>query len=1225
VPSTTSAPVRATRPRRVLLLLCVAAGALAVFASPAVAARPHEFTGTFGEHCIAEPCTGAQLLAPTAVAVNEATGDIYVLDKGETGGAHGRVSVFTKEGVFISEFDGSGTLAGEGTAAGGGGQEGEILTGRFETPEAIAVDNSCVLRKLSEPQCKEEDPSNGDVYVADTGKEHRVIDKYSADGKYLGQITAGEQPLQNHGLRGVAVDPNGAVFVYVEQPGIDRFSSATPNVFVGPEVELDPFGSFALEALGFAVDSNDNFYGALFVNGVPRATKWDPSGKVLIEELGAGEPTGVAVEQTIDTSIVDTGKRLTVFSSEGEELERLGEEGGAEHLQAGAGIGVNAIEGFLYAADPLAGPVAIFGPAQPTVPKVEGESFRDVGASEATIAAEINPRSEPSEAPTEYHFQYGRCETLTTCSSSGYEALIPVPDRQIAPDFEVHEVQAALAGLQSNTTYHFRAIARNAHGEGQAGAEITFTTQGIGGELLLPDNRGWELVSPPDKAGALITSLGSDGVVQAAAGGHALTYLANAPTEPGPQGNSNEVQVLSRREAGSWSSRDIAIPHSSATGKSGLLDGPEYKFFDSELTESVVQPFGEFTPGLSAEATESTAFLHNLADGCGPACYRPLVTGKTGFANVPPGTAFGEEELCKPVAGRLANLVCGPEFLGATADLSHVVLLAKNNAAPIPGSEPLEGLYEWTAGGLAPVNVLPGQHVQSGEAGLGLRIETAPSVAARGAISSDGNRIAWSTSEALYLRDMALEESVQLDAADCGSCEAGEGRFQFASADGSRVFFNDLHRLREDSGESTKGGTNTGDLYECRVSRAAGELSCELTDLTPANGPESAEVQGSVLGASADGTNIYFVAKGVLSEAQNADRQKAQSGRPNLYLRRDGLTQFIATLSAADENDWSERLVSQPTRVSGDGRYLAFMSHLPLTGYDNRDRVSGQPVAEVYLYDAETKRLACASCEPSGARPVGYADPLEIIPGLVAASVPGWTGMTAGTPRSRHQPRYLSDSGRLFFNSVGAFVPQDANGTQDVYQYEPPHVGDCEESSETYSARSGGCVSLISSGTSARESAFMDASESGDDVFFLTSARLSKLDVDSSRDVYDAHVCSTASPCITYTPTGTAGCTGETSCRAPSPPEPSVFGAPASVTFEGRGNPKPAGPAPPKPRTAVEIRAEHLKHALKACKKRINKHRRHECEKHARLRYGPAKAAKKTRHNSDINNKRRTS
>ena len=59
----------------------------------------------------------------------------------------------------------------------------------------------------------------------------------------------------------------------------------------------------------------------------------------------------------------------------------------------------------------------------------------------------------------------------------------------------------------------------------------------------------------------------------------------------------------------------------------------------------------------------------------------------------------------------------------------------------------------------------------------------------------------------------------------------------------------------------------------------------------------------------------------------------------------------------------------------------------------------------------------------------------------------------------------------------------------------------------------GGCVGLISSGTSSSESAFYDASENGDDVFLMTTSRLVGEDYDKGYDVYDAHVCTTAVPC----------------------------------------------------------------------------------------------------------------
>src|SRR4029077_19860189 len=88
-----------------------------------------------------------------------------------------------------------------------------------------------------------------------------------------------------------------------------------------------------------------------------------------------------------------------------------------------------------------------------------------------------------------------------------------------------------------------------------------------------------------------------------------------------------------------------------------------------------------------------------------------------------------------------------------------------------------------------------------------------------------------------------------------------------------------------------------------------------------------------------------------------------------------------------------------------------------------------------------------------------------------------------------HQSRYLSNEGRLFFNSNDALVAQDINNNQDVYQYEPLGVGACPGPSATFNPAAGGCVGLISSGRASGESAFLDASESGADVVFLTGER----------------------------------------------------------------------------------------------------------------------------------------
>jgi hypothetical protein len=71
--------------RGVIGIFALVLGLLAL-AAPALAARGHEFTGTIGTPCTAEPCGPGELKEPTAVAVNEATGDVYVVDKFDSTG-----------------------------------------------------------------------------------------------------------------------------------------------------------------------------------------------------------------------------------------------------------------------------------------------------------------------------------------------------------------------------------------------------------------------------------------------------------------------------------------------------------------------------------------------------------------------------------------------------------------------------------------------------------------------------------------------------------------------------------------------------------------------------------------------------------------------------------------------------------------------------------------------------------------------------------------------------------------------------------------------------------------------------------------------------------------------------------------------------------------------------------------------------------------------------------
>jgi hypothetical protein len=282
----------------------------------------------------------------------------------------------------------------------------------------------------------------------------------------------------------------------------------------------------------------------------------------------------------------------------------------------------------------------------------------------------------------------------------------------------------------------------------------------------------------------------------------------------------------------------------------------------------------------------------------------------------------------------------------------------------------------------------------------------------------------------------------------------------------------------------------------------------------------------------------------------------------------------------------------------------------------------------VFLYDAQTGRLICASCNPASEnnggfrRPEGVFDTELAGEGLgllvdrpeiwrnrwLAASIPGWTfNIFYGAPAALYQPRYLTDTGRLFFDSPDALVAADQNGKEDVYEYEPEGVGSCGFSS--------GCIGLISSGSSGKESAFLDASENGDNVFFLTAAQLVPADTDNAYDIYDARACTTASPCLSSNSSVVQECETTASCRPASGGAAALVSAAASATFSGPGNiatgvlpSKTLTPPKPKPLT----RKQKLATALKACRKLKAKHKRSLCEARAKKRYG-AKAQGKSK------------
>jgi DNA-binding beta-propeller fold protein YncE len=1179
-----------------LVAVCVAATGALLLSAPAFAARGHFYGSSF-----AEAGTGnGQLTEPDGVAVEEATGDVYVVDKGND-----RVEYFNASGVYEGQFDGSGTLAGEVKAA---------PSGKFSKPEQIAIDNDPAS------------PSYGDVYVGDTG--HNAIDKFSPTGKYIGQLTDAGSGVPLTEIRGLADDAEGQLWVAFDNQSaggvfnrsVAHFDGAVANGLIALTELVEGAGAF-LERVGLAVDAEDRVYVVMSAFG--RETllqEFASDGSALDEEVIQTELRGIgglSAELSSNDVYVDELTSVVRLSPEHTQIERLG----TGDLTSGTGIGIDEASETLYVADSATNEIDVFEPEPPGKPAVEGESVSDVASTSATLIGEVNPRG----ASTEYAFEYGPCTTLAGCATSPYDETSPVPDGALAGTFTTAAVTIHPQDLQPATTYHFRVVASSQLGVAPSAGEQTFTTQPAGSSLHLLDDRAWELVSPTNKHGALINALGLT-TVQAAADGSAISYQTSTPTDSEAEGYSFEgAQIVSTRGLDGWSSRDITTRHETVTG---IENGSEYDFFSPDLSHALVNPLADDggqtdnTTLLSPHASAATPYIRSQAscEGDVPAaseCFLPLFTGKEGYEDVPSGTVFGTET---------TNAL---SVEAVTSSLDHVVVVSSVALTETPTTN--EELYEWFEGVPADeavqlVSVLP--EAEGGEPALGTEVIAGGDIqsalpglkGARHAISNDGSRVFWETRSpnALYMRDVLRGETIRLDVKQAGAPAGGsaEPTFQFASADGSKVFFTDGQSLTADSG--------AGDLYLCEIVEEAGKDACHLTDLTPKAGSESAEVRQLVLGAGEDGSYIYFVANGALGAGATKGQcrqYEVSSAMCNLYVAHEQAgawtVKFIAVLSIEDLADWGTDGSPTPiggltARVSPSGRFAAFMSSRALTGYDNRDARTGKPDQEVYLYDSSSEHLTCASCNPTGARPDGLE--LRQFNGVaalnladvqsseslasVAANLPTTDAISHGS--GIYQPRLLFNDGRLFFNSSDALVPQDVNGNEDVYEFELPGDGTCTTSSVAYSERSGGCVDLISSGASPVESGFLDASESGDDVFFVTAETLVPQDLDTAFDVYDAHVCSTEASCATAS-TSPPECTTAEACRAAPMPQSSIFGAPPSATFSGAGSPPESKQGKTGARKG-QTSAQKRRKALKACQKEHGKRRR-ACERKARKRY----------------------
>ncbi|HST56781.1 MAG TPA: NHL repeat-containing protein [Solirubrobacteraceae bacterium] len=988
------------------------------------------------------------------------------------------------------------------------------------------------------------DQATHDVLVVDPGAGH--VDRFDAQGNYLSQFGAfGSGPGELASPNQIAIAPDGSIYVAdTANNRIEKFTAA--GVFVD---ELGEAGSGLGELsspTGVAVGPDGSVYAADFANF--RIVKFDGASggfQSLIAEPGSGAGelaflARVAVDSTGRVYAIGTDP----ISSQSV-IKRYDSSGAFTDVLVGVGTPLSTGQ----------------GPAELTIDRTDNHIFVAAGAADASEqqVLELNPDGTIADVHGEgnaFAFQAAGVAVsdgggpiyvsnanagnvfildnrAPTVTSPGVAALTRTSVR----------LQAQVNPFGLPTSYHFeygaadcassacatQPIPDASAGDGQRTLSVAKLVSGLSPATLyhsrlvatnargttagpdvsfrtLPldtppagETRTYERVSPEDKGGA---GIDFDGPAQAAVSGDAVTYRSLGSFA---QDSSAVVynQLLSRRTTTGWTTTGINAPVDPYDGVGAFLS--TYQGFSADLSKGVAWSWAFRDYG---GAQMFNIFRRDNTTGAFDLLSRPA-------SPLPPQNPA--------VTSTTASTLFG----GASADFTHVVFQSNRaltaDAPPEAGTQPR--VYEWVGGEVRLVSVLPdGTSIAGmsfpggGEGQLNLFVGGHP-------VSADGQRIFFTGAALgpqqgpLYVREhgaQTLPVSVDERAGSppAGTTVPAAAKFQFATVDGSAAFFISDVRLTDDASASGP------DLYRWIADAPSGH---HITDLTTAN-PAGAQVLGSV-GAAADGSRLYFVATGVLDTG-------AVDGEPNLYLWDQATgVKLIATLAFADVGVWATDLSSQGTtngyrsaRVTPDGRHVLFASSNRLTGYDNAGH------AQLYLYDADHAGLTCVSCNPRGA---------------AATADVGLVNARAGRfPQARLTDNLADDGSRVFFNSTEALVGADTNAKQDVYEW------------------SAGSLRLVSTGKSADASNFVDASPSGDDVFFTTRQQLTGSDRDDVVDLYDARV---GGGFPDQPPA--SDCFGDV-CQGPATAAANLPSA-ASITFTGAGNAVPATPVAPAARVAV--------------------------------------------------------
>jgi hypothetical protein len=450
------------------------------------------FQGAIGSGALSNPY-------PRSIAVDRATGDVYVGDSGSD-----TVLVFKPSGgrayTLLSTWHGA-------NSAQGGFGGGYV---------SVAIDNSSSVS----------DPHAGDVYVLTT---QPAIDVFkpkppgpaeAQEGEWVGELSTAGFALPDGGV-GAAVDAaTGSLYVPDSGNGaVDEFSgegtfvraykgSGESFAPVAVAVEESTHDVYAVDGANHVVDTFDGTGNQIGGIAQPLATPLgvavNSSGGVYVSDAGSQPPAVDVFGPAVLLPDVTTGGasevRRTSVKLEGV-VDPDGQAVTSCEIEYGSSTGYGQSAPCAPAPGSGSSPVAVSAPLSGLAPgttyhyrvvagnanglhegfdatvatpdAVEGvhsEAATNVEKSAGTIVAMLNGSLEPNGLDAHYYFEYGETE--------GYGSVSPaLPGTDTGKASKPEHAQTQLTGLKAGTTYHFRLVATNSFGA-TYGADTTFVTPG---------------------------------------------------------------------------------------------------------------------------------------------------------------------------------------------------------------------------------------------------------------------------------------------------------------------------------------------------------------------------------------------------------------------------------------------------------------------------------------------------------------------------------------------------------------------------------------------------------------------------------------------------------------------------------------------------------------------------------------------------------------------------